>query len=108
MRRAMLGLIDKGEPQEARPAYWAPFVVVGQGAAITRYSVGIHSASRIGPTCWLEERLVDFRGDADRRFAERRSLIVRHRDGKRHLQVQLGFAHQVETKRRSLYHSALS
>ena len=33
MRRSMLALIDKGEPQEAHPAYWAPFVVVGEGAA---------------------------------------------------------------------------
>jgi len=31
MRRSMLALIDKGEPQEAHPAYWAPFVVVGEG-----------------------------------------------------------------------------
>jgi CHAT domain-containing protein len=32
MRRSMLALIDKGGPQEAHPAYWAPFVVVGEGA----------------------------------------------------------------------------
>ena len=32
MRRAMLALIDKGAPVEAHPAYWAPFVVVGEGA----------------------------------------------------------------------------
>jgi CHAT domain-containing protein len=31
LRRAMLGLIDKGEPMEAHPAYWAPFVLVGDG-----------------------------------------------------------------------------
>lgn len=33
MRRSMLALIDNGEPHEAHPAYWAPFVVVGEGAA---------------------------------------------------------------------------
>jgi CHAT domain-containing protein len=33
MRRSMLALIEKGEPHEARPAYWAPFVVVGEGSA---------------------------------------------------------------------------
>ena len=33
LRRSMLVLIDKGEPHEAHPAYWAPFVVVGEGAA---------------------------------------------------------------------------
>ena len=31
MRQSMLALIDKGEPQESHPAYWAPFVVVGEG-----------------------------------------------------------------------------
>jgi CHAT domain len=30
LRRAMLVMIDKGEPHEAHPAYWAPFVVVGE------------------------------------------------------------------------------
>jgi CHAT domain-containing protein len=33
LRRAMLALIDKGEPRESHPAYWAPFVVVGEGAS---------------------------------------------------------------------------
>jgi hypothetical protein len=33
LRRTMLALIDKGEPHEAHPAYWAPFIVVGEGAA---------------------------------------------------------------------------
>ena len=33
LRRAMLAMIDKGEPREAHPAFWAPFVVVGEGAA---------------------------------------------------------------------------
>jgi CHAT domain-containing protein/tetratricopeptide (TPR) repeat protein len=33
LRQTMLALIDKGEPQEAHPALWAPFVVVGEGGA---------------------------------------------------------------------------
>jgi CHAT domain-containing protein/tetratricopeptide (TPR) repeat protein len=33
MRRSMLALIDKGSQEEAHPAFWAPFVVVGEGAA---------------------------------------------------------------------------
>ena len=33
LRRSMLALIDKGEPHEAHPAFWAPFVVVGEGSA---------------------------------------------------------------------------
>ena len=33
MRQSMLTLIDRGEPREAHPAFWAPFVVVGEGGA---------------------------------------------------------------------------
>ncbi len=33
LRRSMLALIDNGAPHEAHPAYWAPFVVVGEGAS---------------------------------------------------------------------------
>jgi hypothetical protein len=42
LRRAMLAMIDKGEPRQAHPAYWAPFVVVGEGGAsvATRPIVG--------------------------------------------------------------------
>ena len=32
LRRAMLDLIDNGDPNERHPAYWAPFVLVGEGA----------------------------------------------------------------------------
>jgi len=34
LRRSMFARIDKGAPYEAHPAYWAPFVVVGDGAAV--------------------------------------------------------------------------
>ena len=33
MRRSMTVLIENGDPHEAHPAFWAPFVVVGEGAA---------------------------------------------------------------------------
>jgi CHAT domain-containing protein/tetratricopeptide (TPR) repeat protein len=33
MRHSMLDLIDHSTPREAHPAYWAPFVVVGEGGA---------------------------------------------------------------------------
>jgi CHAT domain-containing protein len=33
LRRAMLALIEKGKEEEVHPAFWAPFVVVGEGAA---------------------------------------------------------------------------
>ena len=32
LRRAMLALMDSGTPHEAHPSFWAPFVVVGEGA----------------------------------------------------------------------------
>jgi CHAT domain-containing protein len=31
LRHAELALIDKGELHEAHPAYWAPFIIVGEG-----------------------------------------------------------------------------
>ncbi len=31
MRQSMAELITEGEPYEAHPSYWAPFVVVGEG-----------------------------------------------------------------------------
>jgi CHAT domain-containing protein/tetratricopeptide (TPR) repeat protein len=34
LRRAMLAMIDSGDPRESHPAFWAPFVVVGEGAVI--------------------------------------------------------------------------
>lgn len=33
LRRSMLTLIDKGATHESHPAYWAPFVAVGEGSA---------------------------------------------------------------------------
>jgi CHAT domain-containing protein len=33
MRQAMLALIKTSEAYETHPAFWAPFVEVGQGAA---------------------------------------------------------------------------
>jgi len=42
LRRAMLAMIEKGDPRQAHPAYWAAFVVVGEGGAsvATRPIVG--------------------------------------------------------------------
>ncbi len=34
MRLAQSALIDGGRPNEAHPAYWAPFVLVGEGSAV--------------------------------------------------------------------------
>jgi CHAT domain-containing protein/tetratricopeptide (TPR) repeat protein len=35
MRHSMLAMIESGDPKEAHPAYWAPFVVVGEGSSTT-------------------------------------------------------------------------
>ena len=35
LRRSMLEMIDNGQDFEAHPAFWAPFVLVGEGAAAT-------------------------------------------------------------------------
>ena len=48
LRRAMLALIDKGEPHEAHPAYWAPFVVVGEGGA-SGATIGVPGTSATAP-----------------------------------------------------------
>jgi CHAT domain-containing protein/tetratricopeptide (TPR) repeat protein len=32
LRRSMVALIEKGDPHEAHPAIWAPFIVVGEGS----------------------------------------------------------------------------
>jgi CHAT domain len=52
LRRSMLALIDTGERHEAHPAYWAPFVVVGEGAVdITDSSATCHGISSGAPCC---------------------------------------------------------
>jgi CHAT domain-containing protein len=33
MRRSMLAMIESGNQKEAHPAYWAPFIVVGEGGS---------------------------------------------------------------------------
>ena len=38
LRRAMLELLEKGQPHEAHPSFWAPFVLVGEGAPAERGS----------------------------------------------------------------------
>jgi CHAT domain-containing protein len=34
LRRSMLSLITTAKDYEAHPAFWAPFVLVGEGAAL--------------------------------------------------------------------------
>ena len=50
LRRSMLALIDKGESHEAHPAYWAPFVVVGEGgtdAAVTTGATTVTNMKKV-------------------------------------------------------------
>ena len=39
MRRSMLAMIEQGTPEEAHPALWAPFILVGEGAATPATSI---------------------------------------------------------------------
>jgi CHAT domain-containing protein/tetratricopeptide (TPR) repeat protein len=70
MRQSMLAMIDKGEPLEAHPAYWAPFAVVGEGgtpsaspattSTISGYSPGnaqVKPKKKLGPKDWRQEVL---------------------------------------------------
>jgi CHAT domain-containing protein len=43
LRQSMVALIDEGVPHQAHPAFWAPFVVVGEGA------VGIGTEPSLAP-----------------------------------------------------------
>jgi CHAT domain len=47
LRRSMVTLIELGAPYQGHPAYWAPFVVVGEGAVGL---VATPSASPAGPS----------------------------------------------------------
>ena len=50
LRDSMLALIDKGEPHATHPAYWAPFVVVGEGgteAALTRAATTVTNMKKV-------------------------------------------------------------
>jgi len=51
MRQSMLELIDKATPDEANPAFWAPFVVVGEGGsrAVAAMSAVVRRTGRIVP-----------------------------------------------------------
>ncbi len=50
LRQSMLALIDKGAPQYAHPAFWAPFVIVGEGGA--SFSAGTATAQDTLPDLW--------------------------------------------------------
>ena len=46
----MVALIEQGEAHEAHPAYWAPFVVVGEGSGVQLASNPLPTSSIVpGP-----------------------------------------------------------
>ena len=49
LRRAMLALIDNGERDHAHPAYWAPFVLVGEGGVSGATAVSLATAAAADP-----------------------------------------------------------
>jgi len=46
LRRAMIALLEKGQPHETHPSFWAPFVLVGEGAPANHRSVAL--SGRLG------------------------------------------------------------
>ncbi len=52
LRQSMLALTDKGSPQYGHPAYWAPFVIVGEGGASGMISAGVATDQDTPPDLW--------------------------------------------------------
>ena len=55
MRQSMLALVDKGTPQEAHPAFWAPFIVVGEGGFIAPVRVDKRKTRDVWSTSTITE-----------------------------------------------------
>jgi hypothetical protein len=56
LRRAMVEMIDAGKPHESHPAYWAPFVVVGEGGAAAQVATILPEGASI-TTAPLEQAI---------------------------------------------------
>ena len=52
MRQSMLAMIDMGTPQEAHPAFWAPFVVVGEGGVTATVHSDKRKPAEVHPASW--------------------------------------------------------
>ena len=63
LRRAMVAMIDAGKPHEAHPAYWAPFVVVGEGGAAAQVATILPESASI-TTAPLEQAITTPRAKA--------------------------------------------
>ena len=52
MRQSMLALVEQGTPQEAHPAFWAPFVVVGEGGFTAPVHLDKGKPGEVDPATW--------------------------------------------------------
>jgi CHAT domain-containing protein len=52
MRQSMLALVEQGTSQEAHPAFWAPFVVVGEGGIIDPVHLDKGKPGEKHPAAW--------------------------------------------------------
>jgi CHAT domain-containing protein/tetratricopeptide (TPR) repeat protein len=52
MRQSMLALIHTGTPQEAHPAFWGPFVVVGEGGVTAPVHSDKRKPGELYPASW--------------------------------------------------------
>src|SRR5262249_5384985 len=50
MRRSMLAMIENGNPKEGHPAYWAPFIVVGEGSGADADPQAVKPEAVLPPT----------------------------------------------------------
>ena len=58
----MLALIDGKNPRESHPAFWAPFVLVGEGADMATAEI---AKSKPQPTSWMSQSVVTSGGGAN-------------------------------------------
>lgn len=58
MRQSMLALVEKGTLQEAHPAFWAPFVVVGEGEFIAPVHLDKGKPGEVHPAPWSTSTIV--------------------------------------------------
>jgi len=52
MRQSMLALVEQGTPQEADPAFWAPFVVVGESGFTAPVHLDKGKPGEVDPATW--------------------------------------------------------
>jgi CHAT domain-containing protein len=61
LRQSMLALIDGKDTRQAQPSFWAPFVLVGEGAG-TAFAEA--AKGKPHPVSWMAQSVVNPSGDA--------------------------------------------